>query len=153
MKQKYFIAGLFLLILSPMVFATPQEKLDQLIVEKLDSDEIINVIIFTYDSPNQEMVVTLQSLGATNVKIIESNPIGKKGVEEVTKGGEPLFITATIKPKSSLNIAEQSWVRKIVYDLELTAQPYEFSTSTTSVIVVIILLIVAFLIWYKYYRK
>lgn len=146
----------------PVVKPFP-EKLDQLILEKLvlSSDEIINVIVYTYGSPNQEMVKTLQDLGAKNVKIVESAPIEKNGVEEVRRDAEPLFITATIKAKSALNIAEQSWIRRIIYDLELTAQnkddvfsnPYKLSTSTTSVIAIILLLIAAFLIWYGYYRK
>ncbi len=97
-----------------------KEKLESLIIGKINSEEMIDIIIFSYDTPNQDMVKFLQKEGVENVKLIESEPIKKEGVESRTKDGEPLFITATIKAKNAVNIAELSWVRRIALDLKMT---------------------------------
>lgn len=97
-------------------------KIDQLIAERINSEDKINVIIDTFNVPNQEMVKTLQNIGAENIKIIESEPIKKEGIETVTKDAEPLFITATIKTKNAISIAELSWIRKITLNIEMISQ-------------------------------
>jgi len=51
-----------------------------------------------------------------------SEPIKKEGIETATKDAEPLFITAAIKAKNAINIAELMWVRKIILNIEMTSQ-------------------------------
>lgn len=98
---------------APGISPVVDQKLENSISEQLNSEEKINIIIYTYSGQNQDNVKILQNMGAENVKLVESTPVQGTGMTP-----ESLYITATIKSKDATRIGELSWVRRIERNLQ-----------------------------------
>ncbi len=124
-------------------------KMDNLLKEKIEEspNEVIEIMIFTFEKPNKKTITELKTLGAFDVRIPEivgENIIPKKieGIKEylienktITNKSitEAEFLIAKIEAQKVKVLLEQPWVKRVVLNIELKAHgtPTEAITIST----------------------